>query len=350
MEQHKVIIIGGGFAGLSALLTIRKQVPHAAITLFDKDEYCEYTPSLHYAITRPKFDRRVLLSLKEHYGDYYIQQEIIAITQEYIEGADGQQYEYDYLVIAVGSRPNFFGNASFEKFGVPLRRFNDMVTIRKRLPAAQTVTVIGGGYTGVEVASMLAVDTTKHIHLIHAADRLLEKLSPAASRATQRYLEKKGVTVVTNTMCKELQENTVVLESGSVIRSDLVIVNIGMQPNDTLFGEPFDVSDSLEVRSLDRVYVCGDAARSGTLPTAHNAMLEGRLVGHQVASHIMGTKPPSPRQRHWNVLAIALGAYDGIITLGARWAFRLPYLTGFGKWLIEKRVLFEFKYKRQLPL
>ncbi len=349
-QTYTIVIVGAGFAGLSSLLTLLSSKLSLTIILIDKDEYFEYTPSLHFALTDKRYDQKIRFSLKKYYKKYFVHDEITQISENVMHGKSGARYEFDYAIVTTGSRTNYYGNESFEKFGFALRRFKDVLPVRERLKTAQQVTVVGGGYTGVEIAGLLASKTSKKIRLVHMVDRVLDRLAESVSQQTDAFLRAKNVEMVLGQGVDRVTQSDITLSSGEQLPSDLTIIATGMRPNIEPYAEKVELTGTLSAEDNQRVFFAGDVARSNKLPTAHNAMIEGREVGEYVVAAIKGEAFIPKKMRDWNILAIAFNTYDGVITIGSSKGFRLPFITGFGKWLVEKRVLFELKYKIRLPL
>lgn len=346
-----IVIVGGGFAGLTCYYQLKK-AGYQSVVVIDERSAFEYTPALHDVITAPTRDQHISLEYKKLLGDDYICDSVTGINQENILTASKNNYPFDYLVIATGSETNYFGNQSFHKHGYAFKSVADVKLVRRQLKQAQSVTVIGGGYTGVEIASVLATETDKTIQLVHSRDRILDKLAPTVSRYCSQYLAKYNVNLILNDRAKSITSNSVILESGTVVASDLTILSSGIKPRiDWLDQHAAKPSDYLTIEGSKNIYICGDAAVSGTLPTAHNAMIEGRFVAQQLIARLNQT--PLPEKKHhrdWRILAIALGRRDGLITYGDSGMLPLPWLTGVSKWIIEQRVLFEFKTGIPLPI
>lgn len=348
-NKYQVIIVGGGFAGFSCYVALKK-AGVKKILIIDERSSFEYTPALHDVITAPNRDTAITLDFKHTLKDNFIQSKVTQISKNQVS-TDKTTYTADFIVLSSGSETNYFGNESFKKYGLAFKSLDDIKKIREKLPQATSVAVIGGGYTGVEIASVFATETDKKIHLIHSRDRVLDMLSTDVSIYCQNYLERNGVTLHLEDRGVEFTPTEVVLKSGTKVPADIIILSSGIQPRlECLKTQEVELSPQLCVVKDDSIFMCGDVAKTHLLPTAHNAMIEGRYVADQILVD-MGIKksvPPLPNKGA-NLLAIALGRKDGVLTYGQK-MMPFPFFTGLAKWVIEKRVLFEFKYHIQLPL
>jgi len=344
--MKKIVIVGGGFAGASVLLGLTKAKVDAKITLIDKSPFLEYTPSLHLGINMNKYLKKIKIPLKRYYGDCIVEEEVTNISQKIVK-TNKNEYPFDYLVLATGARTNFYGNKEFRKYALPFNKIEHVKEVNKRLEEANTITIIGGGYTGVEIASVLASQTTKKIQVVHAKDRLLERLSEKVSRLSEAYLKKKGCEIHYNDRMIDCDKTSVTLQSGEKLQSDMTILCAGMKPNEELCGNHIELTNLLAVKNNPSIFVCGDCGKSDLIPTAHNAMLEGRAVAEHLIE-LLAQKKAKIIKNKQPPLIIALGRYHGILTWGNK-GFSFP-LSGLVKWIIEKRVLLEYKAMMLLPL
>ncbi|MBN2566715.1 FAD-dependent oxidoreductase [Candidatus Woesearchaeota archaeon] len=342
--RPRIVIVGAGFAGLAACIALERSGVMADITLIGRDESFEYTPALHLCTTRPERLRRIMMPLVSY--PCFVQDEIVRVEKGRAVGAKGS-YPFDHCIVATGSGTSFYGNDSFREHAVEFKRVKDIAAIRERLPTAGRIVVIGGGYTGVEAASVLAAESGKEVHLVHPGELVLDSLSRSAARYATRWLRKRGVMLHLGQRVERCDEGRVVLSSGTRIESGLVILSAGIAPNDALLGKDPTLRADLSLASDVRIFVAGDAGRSGRLPTAHNAIIEGYLAADTIVARIRGIPAPAPKHRDWRFLAVALGRHSGFFT----WRERIiPHpFVGLSKLLIERIVMWGFRNRVRLP-
>jgi NADH:ubiquinone reductase (H+-translocating) len=298
----KLVIIGGGFGGLRLARNLSNK-PGFDITLIDRFNYHQFQP-LFYQVATAGLDasnisfplRKVFQKSKNVRFCMAAVQSINTIDKKVI--TDGGDFEYDALVIATGCDTNFFGNALLAENAFPMKSTVEALQLRHRLlhnfedaslcaDAAtlnrlMTIVVVGGGPTGVELSGAIA-DMKKYvlpkdypeldfsqmkIYLLEGTGKTLGAMSSKSSEQSRRYLEKLGVTVMTDTILKEYDGKQALLQDGSTIDTGMVIWAAGIKGN-----VPPGISSELVVRGnrikVDRlnrikgntdVYAIGDVA------------------------------------------------------------------------------------------
>lgn len=328
-----VVIVGAGFAGWSAYLELRK---HANVILLDKNNHTEYLPSLHLAITKKK---NVSMPLNHLKG--FKQEKVTLITKTHVI-TNKNKHAYDYAIIATGSTNKLFSSTAYA-----LKSSSDAKKIRQVLPKAKTVCIIGGGYTGVEIATVLASDTNKKITLINSSKELLIEQPKKIQRLAKNYLFKHKAEIIFNKRVSSINKNTITLSTGEKRSFDLIITSAGINTTNPFVKEQ-TVTPYLHIKSNEKIFLAGDCSNLDVLPTAHNAMIQGRLVGKQIINHIRTGKYSKVHPHDWQILAMAFGRYWGTIPVSG-YVIHTPF-TGFLKWIIEKRIRIEIKYKIKLPV
>jgi NADH dehydrogenase FAD-containing subunit len=345
-QKKKVVIVGAGFAGLSALLALLKNKVNVDIKLIDKNDYFEYIPSLHLCLNDESKINKIRIPLEKYYSDYFVKANVLGVTSKKVKTNIGD-FNFDYLIIASGSKTNTFNNKFFEKHTLFAKNIDHIIQINKQLNKAKTISVIGGGYAGVEIASILAKRTNKKIQIFDEEESLLRGSNLESKIVATNTLLKKGVELHLGKRCLKCSKTHVFLPQKKV-SSDMHILTAGIRPNNDFLNKNFgDLKKTLQTKNYENVFVCGDVSKIGLLPTAHNAMVEGRLAGYNVSMLIKqkSLKEIIPKP---NILGIALGEHFGVIPIGNN-AYK-SYLVGLLKLAIEKRIMFEFKRKIMLPL
>jgi NADH dehydrogenase len=246
-DRHRVVIIGGGFGGLSAA----KRLKHAPVevTLLDRCNYHLFQPLLYQVATGALSPANIAAPLRNVLKNQKNTRVLLAeATRIDASGrrvilTDGE-IPYDTLIVATGSSHQYFGHDEWEKFAPGLKTVEDATDMRRRIllafeaaerdrdPAKRaawmTFVVVGGGPTGVELAGALgeiAHDTLKHdfrdinpsqtnILLVEAADRVLPPYPPPLSEAARKMLTRLGVTVRTGATVMNIEEGAVTIREG----------------------------------------------------------------------------------------------------------------------------------------
>ncbi len=262
MKNARVVIIGGGFAGLNLAKSLKKA--KLDLILVDKTNHHLFQPLLYQVATAALSPGEIAYPIREIFrkqrNTMVIMGEITSINKEkkQIQFINGDLLEYDYLVVASGTRHSYFGNDQWEKFAPGLKTIQDALKIREkvllsfetaeRLDNQQEVAkylnfaVIGGGPTGVEMAGAIAeiarttlVKNFRKIHpetaqvfLIEAMEHILPGYSTKLSEEAKRELESLGVKVVTGKKVIDITAEGVQME-GSFLESKNIIWAAGNQ-------------------------------------------------------------------------------------------------------------------------
>lgn len=259
----RVIIVGGGFAGINLALSLAHNIKFQ-VTLVDKNSYNFFPPFLYQVassffepsqISNPFLE---LFSGKENLTFYKGELERVVTAENKIILSDGS-LEYDYLVLATGTKTNFFGIKNIENHALSLKTMEDAMALRDRLmqQAAKvskakasdevkktlTFVIAGGGPAGVEVAGMLAnikKDVLKYansglqragceIYLVQKNTVLLPLMSEKSRRRAYGYLHDLGVKILLNTHVVDFSNGEVLLSSGAVIQTENLVWTAGTQ-------------------------------------------------------------------------------------------------------------------------
>ena len=261
----KLIILGGGFGGLKLARKLNNK-PGFDITLIDRFNYHQFQP-LFYQVATAGLDasnisfplRKVFHKSKNVKIRLADVQQIQ--TQEKKVVTDIGVFDYDALVIATGADTNFFGNPNLMANAFPMKstvealqlrnrllnNFEDALTAKdaEELQRLMTIVVVGGGPTGVELSGAIAdmkryqlpkdypeLDFTEmKIYLLEGTGKTLAAMSTKSSERSEKYLEKLGVTVKTDSILKEFDGQKVTLQNGETINASLVIWAAGIKGN-----------------------------------------------------------------------------------------------------------------------
>jgi len=369
----RVVILGGGYAGLHAFRALRSRLrsliarDEVELILVSRDAYHTYHGWTGEVLAGDLPVESTLTPLEPLLGESFVQGEVVAVdlsgrTLTVRNGEEQRELRYDHLLIAAGSIDPFDRIPGLAEHGWCVKNTRDMqklvAELRGRDAAARgtrNVVVVGGGFAGVETASALAARFGRsgsgkvNVHLVSSSDELLAGLRPdfdhIAETATRTLLEQ-GVQLHRAKRVARIGEDRVELADGTTIASDLSVVAAGVSFG-TLPGTqslPRNAAgqilagDDLRVRGSDNVWVAGDIAAvphpvtGGPCPVnALWAMKQGDCVGRNIARAIKGQ---STRRFNFRGLgqAAGLAGRRGITEL-----YRMQF-TGRLAWLI--RVLF----------
>jgi NADH:ubiquinone reductase (H+-translocating) len=373
-KRPKIIIIGGGFSGISMIHKLRNKP--FDIILIDRFNHHNFQPLLYQvatcglsAVSIATPFRRLFRGYR-NFSFYLAEVKSIFPAEQRVETTIGEFY-YDYLVIATGSESNFFGNEGFEKNSLVMKSLNDAITIRNTLleqfenavifknPDEQKVIlnfiIVGGGATGVELAGALAefkrhiipkdypsIDPSlMNIHLIEAGNRLLPAMTEDASVKANEFLIRMGVKVWLSTMVKNYDGLNVVLTDGTILRSAFFIWAAGVKgrlipgiPRESIVRNRIIVDEYSRVIGMDHVFALGDVAMMATEinPDGHPMLaFPAMQQGTQLGKNLMLLQAGKPMKKF---RYIDLGV---LATVGRNKAVAdLPFLKtqGFFAWLL----------------
>jgi NADH:ubiquinone reductase (H+-translocating) len=339
--RPRIVIVGGGFAGIAAARALRRA--DAEITLIDQRNHHIFQPLLYQvaaAVLSPAEIAAPIRQLEAKQRNLSVvlgEVTNIDLNSRTIDatcsGVSARKLPFDYLVVATGMRPSYFGHDEFSQYAPALKNLNDAETIRSKILSAfelaeesdeeserlrqMTFILVGGGPTGVELAGSMAhmisvtfrknfrhIDPAKSkIVLIEGGDRILPTFAETLSKRATKRLQKLGVSVRTGVKVEKVDGDGVIA-SGQRIASATVLWTAGVaaSPLAKTLGAKTDragrvvVDPYLNVPNNPDVFVVGDAAsimqKGRPVPgVAQAAIQQGRYVGRLISRRLKGRQP-----------------------------------------------------------
>lgn len=339
-ENRHIVVIGGGFAGLNFIKHLHKS-GHYRITLVDKNNYNYFTPLIYQVATGFLEPSNVSYPFRNLFkgkgiGFRFASVKKILISENKLILSDGGMLAYDKLVIAAGSRTNFFGNENIRQGAFKLKNVDDALFMRNQLikvlekaaieidPQRRskllTIVIAGGGPTGVEVAGILAEmrenilavnypelknDLIK-IYLVDGSPYLLPAMSAKTHQAVFRALEEMNVKIILNSHVTLFENDEVHLSNGQIIPCKSLLWAAGVIAN-TFEGIDEQYLDSRRRIIVDKfnrikghhnIYAIGDICvlKSGQdYPNGHPqlaqpAIQQGRHLARNLISELKGER------------------------------------------------------------
>jgi NADH dehydrogenase len=402
--RRRVLILGGGFAGLYAALRFEKRLrddDDVEVLLVNRENYFSFTPMLHEVaasdldlthIVNPV--RKLLSRVRFFLGD--VESIDLAARRVVVShGSDGHTHalEFEHLIVALGSTTNWYGLPGLEERALAMKSLGDAIALRNRLiaqleeadtecaeaaglrEALTTFVVAGGGFAGVEtVASVndfvrgalefypsLRQDQVRFV-LVHSGDVLLPELDPSLGRYARRKLAGSGVDVRCGVRVRGLDAAGVELSDGGRLPTRCLVWTAGTSPHpllDTLpckrEGGRIAVGADLAVPEWPGVWALGDCAHvpapggGSQPPTAQHALREARIAADNVLARLRG-RPTRPfRFRSIGQLA-TIGRRTGVARIfGVRfsgflawWLWRTIYLAKLPRTEKKLRVMLDW--------
>ncbi|MFN7675332.1 NAD(P)/FAD-dependent oxidoreductase [Flavobacterium sp.] len=338
-KKPRVIIIGGGFAGIALAKKLRNK--NVQVVLLDKHNYHTFQPLLYQVATGGLEAGSIAYPIRkviQEYKDFYFRltsvKEIDTVNQKII--SEIGDLHYDYLVIATGSKTNYFGNKDIERYSMSMKtipqslnirslileNFEQAVLIKDEVERSMLINfvIVGAGPTGVELAGALAemkkailqkdypdLDIAKmQINLVQGDGRVLDTMSEKSSAAAEKFLVDLGVKVWKNVRVTNYDGKTVTTNSDLTFETATVIWAAGVQgakiaglDSKSLVEriERIRVNQYNQVAGYENIFAIGDIASMETelFPHGHPMMAQpaiqqGKLLGENLIK-LINKKP-----------------------------------------------------------
>jgi NADH:ubiquinone reductase (H+-translocating) len=336
----RVVIIGGGFAGLSLARALSGE--KFQVVLLDKHNYHTFQPLLYQVATAGLEPDAIAFPIrkifKKHNNFFFRMTEAKSVSPEKntIHTSIGSLV-YDYLIIASGSKTNYFGIEGMEEQSMAMKSIPEALNLRslilqnferallstdlEKQRSLMSFVIIGAGPTGVELAGALGelkthvlakdypdLDLRKmQIHLIEAAPRVLAPMDPLSSAKAAQYLKDLDVNIWLDTAVKDVQDNNVFTNKDKVFETDNIIWTAGVVGAaigglDETLTRPnrFEVNEFNQVKGHANIFALGDVAQMNTQETpkghpmlAQVAIQQGKLLAKNLTIATQG-KPMKP--------------------------------------------------------
>ena len=322
MNKPKVVILGGGFGGLTAARALDKT---ADVTVVDRHNFQTFLPLLYQVSTAGLAADHVAYpirgalrktSVKFRMGSPIL----IDHKNKEVKLDSSEVLKFDHLIVALGSVTSDFGIPGVNEFALGMKSVHEALNIRAEImrrfedlcrfedETRFSIAVVGGGPTGVEMAGAIAelvrgplksdeATAAAHIdvRLIEAGPRLLPPFAPSLSERTKKDLEKLGVKVMLNTAVKAIEHRKIILKDDSVLNSEITIWAAGVKGSDAMaqlnlptVGNRVAVEPTMQVKNYPYVWALGDIAgalgKDGRpLPmVAPVAIQQGKFIAKQI--------------------------------------------------------------------
>ena len=362
-NNPRIVIIGGGFAGISIAKKLRNK--NLQVVLLDKHNYHTFQPLLYQVATGGLEAGSIAYPIRkviQEYKDFYFRltsvKEIDTKNQKII--SEIGDLNYDYLVIATGSKTNYFGNKEIERNSMSMKTIPQSLNIRSLIlenfeqavltkdiadkDALINFVLVGGGPTGVELAGALAemkkailqkdypdLDVSKmQINLIQSGDRILNTMSEKSSQAAQDFLENLGVKIWKNVRVTNYDGRTITTNSDLTFETATMIWTAGVQgaPINGLDAkslvekvERIRVNQFNQVLGYNNIFAIGDIASMETAlyPEGHPmmaqpALQQGDLLGKNIVK-LINKMPMQPFEYNDKGSMATIGRNKAVVDL-----------------------------------
>jgi NADH dehydrogenase len=389
--MRRILIVGGGYAGFYTAWKLEKHLraAEAEVTIVEPRQYMTYQPFLPEVTAGSVEPRHVAVSLRSHLR----RTEVLAgsvtsidhahksVTVLPLGGGEPRRLGYDIIVVTAGAVTRTFPIEGVAEHAIGLKHIEEAVDIRDRLFTAferaaslppgpertrlLTVTVVGGGFTGVEafgellsLASNLLRSYAEltfselSFHLVEARGRILPEVTDSPGRWVVDHFEQRGGHIHLDTQVVSAQDGHIVLSTGEEFDTEILIWAAGNASNPVVASHtdlPVDerglltVLPDLRVARGDEVvldaWAAGDNAAvpdivspapgATTVPNAQHAVRQGKRLAKNLAAHLRGRAVQPYRHQSLGTVA-TLGFGNGIFQ------YRWVVVTGFLAWLMHR--------------
>ncbi|WP_233507482.1 NAD(P)/FAD-dependent oxidoreductase [Adhaeribacter pallidiroseus] len=377
--QARVIIIGGGFAGMELVKALRGA--DLQVILIDKQNFHTFQPLLYQVGTAAVEADSIIYPFRKIFDEqqnfYFRLAEVQSVdtVNQLVETSIGL-LRYDYLVIATGATTNFYGDEVMQKNAISIKNIQDALALRntilsnfekalqiddeEQLNSLMDYVIVGGGPTGVELAGALS-ELRKHvfprdykeldfikmdIYLIQSGDILLKGMSAEASQKARDYLEKFGVKILFNRKVKAYDGYTVTLDNGEKLITRTLIWAAGVtgapvagiRKESILRGNRLQTDEYNRVAGYQNLFAIGDIAAvvtpehpEGHPMLAQPAMQQGKLLGQNLKK-LVKNQAMRPFHYHDQGTMATIGRNQAVADLKI---FKKEFKTqGFIAWFI----------------
>ena len=365
----RIVIIGGGFAGISLAKKLAKQ--EVQVVLLDKHNYHTFQPLLYQVSTgglEPDSIAYPIRKIVKNFPNFFFRLANVGgiDTEKKKISSDIGELKFDYLVLATGSETNFFGNTEIERHSMAMKTIPQSLNLRSLIlenfeealltsdlherNALMNFVIVGAGPTGVELAGALAeikkgilpkdypdLDTRlAQINLIQSGDRILKEMSEVASRKAEDFLEKLGVNVWKNVRVTGYDGKTVTTTSDLTFEAATLIWAAGVKGTTVkgldskdyvVSGNRLLVNEFNQVKGFDSIFAIGDIAcmlteefPKGLPMMAQPAIQQGEQLGDNLL-RMVESKPMKPFKYKDKGSMATIGRNKAVVDL-KHWKFQ----------------------------
>src|SRR5215475_742470 len=393
MKTTRIVIAGGGFAGLYAAIDFDKRLAHRTdveVTLISRDNFILFTPMLHEVAAGDLYPGDIVNPLRRILHDVkFIEADVQAVDLNTrrvhcIGGvADWKlEFEFDHLLLTLGSETNFFEMDGVRDWSVTMKSLSDAALLRNRMVAIleeaslqsdegarrQLLTFVtaGGGFSGTETTGAVndfVRETVRYypqlreelirVVVVHPGEFILPELGEELGRYAERKLRERKVEVIKGPRVANYDGAVVTLSDGMSIPAATLIWTAGVKPSPVISFLPCQkergrllVNEDMSVPGFSGLWAAGDCAaipdvKSGTgkfyPPTAQHALREGVVVARNIEAAILG-QPVKPFRFKMLGMLASIGHHTGVAMV-----FGIKF-SGFIAWCFWRSV-----YLMKLP-
>src|SRR6516162_11030740 len=367
MKTTRIVIAGGGFAGLYAAMHFNKRLARRAdveVTLISRENFILFTPMLHEVAAGDLYPgdivnplRRILRHVNVFEADVQsvdLEKRLVRCTAGMAEGE--LNFEFDHLLLTLGSETNFFNMDGVRDWSVTMKSLGDATMLRNRMVALLeeaslqsddvarrrllTFVTGGGGFSGAETTGAVndfMRETVRYypqlredlirVVMVHPGNFILPELGEELGRYAERKLRERKVEVIKGPRVANYDGAVVTLSDGTSIPTATLIWTAGVKPSPVIASLPCQnergrllVNEDMSVPGVSGLWAAGDCAaipdvKSGTgkfyPPTAQHALRQGVMVAKNIEAAILG-RPLKPFRFKMLGQLASIGHHTGV--------------------------------------
>lgn len=399
----KIVILGGGFAGLRAAMYFDKGLARredVEVTLISRENFTLFTPMLHEVASGDLYGGDIINPIRRilrHVRFVEAEVETIDINAKTVHctsGIDQVQldFAYDHLLLALGSETNFFNLPGVSDWAVTIKSWSDATLLRNRIVALLeqatlrtdverrrcmlTFVTAGGGFAGTETTGSLndfvrdalqyypeLSEDLVRIVVVHPGPFLLPELGEELGNYAEKKLRERKVEIIKGAKVKSYDGFVITLSDGIQIPAQTLLWTAGVKPSPVIDPLPcrkekgrIAVNEFLSIPELPGVWAVGDSAavpdiRTGQIfpPTAQHGLREGLAAARNIEATIL-KRPLKPFKYITQGLLATIGRRTGVAMIFgfkfsgfiAWWMWRTIYLAKLPGWSKKLRVMMDW--------
>ncbi len=387
--KTNIAILGAGLGGYETFRSLAKQLKKTGlshtITLIDAHTYFTFAPMLHEVASGSIEPSHCTFSLREIVAE--TPHTFLNATIEHLDPTKKEiitsrgTVSYDYVVVALGSTVNYFNTPGADTFCYSVRTLPKVLRLRKKIVAllesgisTLALTIVGGGYTGIELAAQLqylALHDLKKLYphtkltitVLEGTSTILNNLPTSVQINVKTNLEKQGVLFRLNEQAKEVREKSLLLANGQELPSDVTIWCAGVENVAGRFlSETWHEKGRINVNEFlhhpldSTLYAVGDIARFSNQNSPQPCPQLGQVAARQgqfVAKHLIATlqkKSIAPFHFTLKGMLIPIGDWYGVFIMGnivlfgrlAWWLRRTVYVRSMPGFARKIRIILDW--------
>jgi len=359
----RIVVCGLGFAGLEALRYLTSLGVcdrHECVVVAPTDRF-EFLPALPELVA----GRIGVHDVSWHVGSwlkennvFHVVGRVVSVRENKLGLEDGEKLDYDYLLVAWGAEPSFYGIPGARENSIPLYSVENSLRLRRFLERARSLAIVGAGLVGSELAAEVATaherfPNLEKIVIVDALDEPLKLLgNRRGSRLVRKVLQKLGIELMLGKPVMRVEPGKLYLRGGGVIEADVIAWCTGVKAR-TIDADNLKIDERgyLVIDSRcrveggrDRVYAAGDASSYVKAGCTALKMVREALRQAKVAAYNIAAALGLEREKRYKPLItsckpaalVVMGPSNTVFIYGKRVAFNIALLQKYKVWWLRR--------------